>query len=72
MDKLTSNHTHYPDFIEISQKGVKVHIALNFDDPIGCRDRIDESLSIKSYAVQTYLKYRDPILEKKIEKEINK
>ena len=50
-ERIHTDKQAYPDSLEIGRAGARLTVAFNIDDPKQARDRIDEGLGLRDYAV---------------------
>jgi len=50
-ERIHTDKIAYPDSLEIGRAGARLTVAFNIDDPKQARDRIDEGLGLRDYAV---------------------
>ena len=50
-ERIHTDKREYPDSLEIGRAGARLTVAFNIDDPKQARDRIDEGLGLRDYAV---------------------
>ena len=53
VDWLHTDRVEYPDSLEIGKAGTRLTVSFNIDDPIQARDRIDEGMALRDYAVNS-------------------
>jgi hypothetical protein len=53
VDWIHTDKVQYPDSLEIGKAGTRLTVAFNIDDPIQARDRIDEGMALRDYAMNS-------------------
>ena len=53
VDWIHTDKIQYPDSLEIGKAGTRLTVAFNIDDPEQARDRIDEGMALRDYAMNS-------------------
>jgi hypothetical protein len=53
VDWIHTDRVEYPDALEIGKAGTRLTVAFNIDDPEQARDRIDEGMALRDYAMNS-------------------